>query len=399
MNTKGIKQFLLDAKAISPAIATLILIVIAAVAAAGIGIIVQKAQTNTQGQVGSQDLSVSGTINIKGSTTVMPITIDEAAAFQKLDPAVTINIGGGGSGYGFAAVDNKMVDIGEASDQWTSAGTTTDPVTGQTLKYGSYATEVLQGQGADAFINELQIGTGMVVVAGNIPGVNVINVFNDSNMSLPSSTYNSTTKTLTLGFNDLRNGYINGTISVSGISSPITLVSRSDDGGTLQVFSRWIGLQTSYGDGTKISGAPTIKATPCQGNDGCRNAISGATSTNPVIGYVDVAFSDNYAASITGQSTGPLGSSAVIAASQNGTAAIKNNRGVTGTAPLGSYNAGTEYVNGGIQYGSNGPAGLARNLYYYSQPGAPAGAVKAFEDFVMSPAGQNILTKDGFYSP
>ncbi len=32
MNTKGIKQFLMDAKAISPAIATLILIVIAAVA-------------------------------------------------------------------------------------------------------------------------------------------------------------------------------------------------------------------------------------------------------------------------------------------------------------------------------------------------------------------------------
>ncbi len=65
MNTKGIEQFLLDAKAISPAIATLILIVNAGVSAAGVGIIVQNSQQKTSVQIGSTDLSVSRMINIK----------------------------------------------------------------------------------------------------------------------------------------------------------------------------------------------------------------------------------------------------------------------------------------------------------------------------------------------
>lgn len=390
INTKGIKAFLQDSIAISPAIATLILIVIAAVAAAGIGIIVQKAQTNTQGQVGSQDLSVSGTINIKGSTTILPITIDEAKAFQKLDPAVTINLGGGGSGLGRGLVYNKVVDIGASSDQWTTANSATDPTTGQTYSYGSYKDAVLQGQGAEAFINELQIGTGMVVVAGNIPNVKTINIVPGNANDTTNSTLTGTApnEVLNITYGELKADYQNGTIPTNNIggtlnlTSPITLVMRSDAGGTIQVFAQWLGLQDPAGDAT--SGAPLMNVHQEQGNEGIRNYIAATKNT---LGFVDVAFSDNYIATISSQSLSTLGNSAVLAAYMNNTPAIKANRGV-GNA----YDAASKTLSGNSK-------GMARNLYYYSQPGAPAGAVKAFEDFVVSPDGQKILNDDGFFSP
>ncbi len=386
IDTKGIKQFLLDAKAISPAIATLILIVIAAVAAAGIGIIVQKAQTNTQGQIGSQDLSVSGTITIKGSTTILPISIDEAKAFQKLDPSVTINLGGGGSGLGRGLVYNKMVDIGASSDQWSTAGSATDATTGATYSYGAAKDAVLQQQGAEAFINEQQIGTGMVVVAGRIDGVKTINIV-PGPVGPGANNFSAKGDILNLTYAELYQDYsTTGTIpatDVAGAVNPITLVMRGDAGGTIQVFAQWLGLQDPAGDAK--SGAPVMNATQKQGNEGIRDYIAG---TNNTLGFVDVAFSDNYMTTISSQSLSNLGKSAVVAAYMNNSvAAIKGNRGVGGP-----YDSATIAV-------GNQTKGLARNLYYYSQPGAPAGAVKAFEDFVMSPDGQKILNDDGFFSP
>ena len=122
INTKGIKAFLQDSKAISPAIATLILIVIAVVAAAGVGILVQSSQKNAEAQSSNKDLSVSGDFVIKGSTTVLPVSQNEIQAFSKIYPSVTITLGGGGSGYGKAAVYNKLIDVGASSSIWDPAG-------------------------------------------------------------------------------------------------------------------------------------------------------------------------------------------------------------------------------------------------------------------------------------
>lgn len=78
-NTKGIKTFLQVAKAVSPAILALILIT---VAAAG-------TEMTSHGNVKymGQNLTVKGTLNITGSTTILPVTEAAKVEFNKEYPA------------------------------------------------------------------------------------------------------------------------------------------------------------------------------------------------------------------------------------------------------------------------------------------------------------------------
>lgn len=388
-NTKGIKAFLQDSKAISPAIATLILIVIAAVAAAGIGIIVQNAQQNTQGQVGQQHLDVSGTISIKGSTTLIPIEQNEISSFSKLYPSVTITMGGGGSGTGRALVFSKQVDIGASSDQWGASST--DSTTGVT--YWSRNDAVIQASGKDAFIYETPIGKGMIVVAGNLQDgtgtkntVTAINIVPGYNSSY---TVDSTNKkyTLNISFADLKYGYAasDGKIPKANLSSAnanftgtdfgndIQTVTRSDDGGTSEVFNQWLNSAASgQMDGT--NGNVKTYAVGEQGNQGIRDYINGQTNS---IGYIDIGFANGGANN--------AGKTLVLAATMNGTVASKTTLGLGGA-----------YDTANKQVSPNRVKSLNRDLYFYSQ-GVPTGAVKAFLDYVTSPEGQTIVESSGFY--
>jgi phosphate transport system substrate-binding protein len=369
INTKGIKAFLQDSKAISPAIATLILIVIAAVAAAGIGMIVQNAQKNTEGQVGSQHLDVSGDFAIKGSTTVLPITQAEIAAFEKLYPSVTIHLGGGGSGTGRALVFNKQVDVGASSDIWPDS-TSTDTTTG--LSYDGRGSAVIQAAGANAFLYETKIGTGMIVLAGYLnDGTNNVKAIN----IIPGNTsaYDPTNYILNISFVDLKAGYVSGAIDgtkLGTFAKNITTVQRSDDSGTEDTFAAWIGMQDTTSK--QLTGS---SATGAQGNQGVRDYIAANKNS---IGFVDVGFAAG----------GVNGNAADIAASMNGTVASKTTKGIGAN----TYDAASRTVT------TVSGKGLARDLYYYSQ-GVPTGAEKAFFDYVLSNDGQTIVEQTGFFRP
>ncbi|NOY69266.1 MAG: phosphate ABC transporter substrate-binding protein, partial [Deltaproteobacteria bacterium] len=54
-------------------------------------------------------------LNIKGSTTVLPIAQLAAEQFMKAYPDVNISVSGGGSGNGIKALIDKMTDIADAS--------------------------------------------------------------------------------------------------------------------------------------------------------------------------------------------------------------------------------------------------------------------------------------------
>ncbi len=58
---------------------------------------------------------LSGTLEISGSTTVLPIALKVAEEFMKDFPDVTINVNGGGSSTGISSVNAGTVDIGMAS--------------------------------------------------------------------------------------------------------------------------------------------------------------------------------------------------------------------------------------------------------------------------------------------
>ena len=58
---------------------------------------------------------LSGTLNLSGSTTVLPIAQEAAEMFMDENPEVTVNVQGGGSSVGISNVAEGVVDIGDAS--------------------------------------------------------------------------------------------------------------------------------------------------------------------------------------------------------------------------------------------------------------------------------------------
>jgi len=365
VNTKGIRAFLHDVKAVSPAIATLILIVIAAVAAAGVGILVQSSQKNAQDQTGNKNMDAMGTINIKGSTTLLPISQAAGIEFMKKYPAVKINVAGGGSSIGLLTAyttTSPLEDLGASSSIWAAK-------TVNGVNIPSREDAVIQLAGANAKVYETKIGTGMIVVAGHLTGVDNINIVN------VTGTFDGPNKTLNINYTELQSGYVTGTFTPFAYTGGVvTLVQRSDPSGTEDTFSAWIGLQ----DASTTQLLSTVNAVGKQGNQGIRDYISQTPNT---IGFVDIGYT-------AGQV--PNGAANVIAASQLGVPANIGNKGVDG-----KYDAASK-INTGVTDVTK-QKGLARDLFYYNQ-GLPTGAIKAYLDWMMTPDGQKIVQNEGFFS-
>ncbi len=368
-NTKGIKAFLRDVKAVSPAIATLILIVVAAVAAAGVGIITQTSQKNALDQTGNKDTSVMGTIVTKGSSTVLPISQAGAEAFMKKYPAVDMKVSGGGSTEGRMYVYTKTVDIGASSAIWPTTETVTDGVT-----VPGRGVAIIQDAGADATIWETKIGTGMIVIAGTLyndtkvpaTGINVL-----ANGTTGWSTTIPTEFNIT--YADLKALYLAGAGTYGTVN--LESVQREDPSGTEETFADWLGKK----DSTTKQLTSDVLATPKQGNQGIRDYVAAKTAeaNKGRIGFVDVGFAKG----------GANGNDKVIPGKMNGTAngiASKETKGVDG-----KYDTESKAV--------SGSKGLARDLFYYSQ-GIPTGAVKAYLDWITGAAGQKIVQNTGFFS-
>jgi phosphate transport system substrate-binding protein len=65
--------------------------------------------------ISGQSLAASGSITIKGSTTVLPIAQRTAEEFMNQSPNVNISVQGGGSSVGIASIIDGTCDIGDAS--------------------------------------------------------------------------------------------------------------------------------------------------------------------------------------------------------------------------------------------------------------------------------------------
>lgn len=356
VNTKGIKAFLQDAKAVSPAIATLILIVVAAVAAAAIGVMVQSSQGDAGKTLTDKSAEVEGIISTKGSTTVLPISQLAAVGFMSTNPSYKVNVAAGGSGAGRMLVYTKSVDIGASSDPWPTTEVTTDGI-----KVPARKDAIIQDAGPDATIWETKIGTGLIVMGANINNgaVTKINITNGGTSDITGTSANIT-------FADLKAAYESSTGILTIGTVNIQTVQRSDPGGSEEVFAAWIGL-TEGGYLPSTSGA-----VGAQGNQGIRDTIE---ATNNSIGFVDIGYAKG----------GVNGKDKVIAAKTNGVVASKDTKGLGGT-----YDAASKAL-------TTTGKGLARDLFYYSY-GVPKGSVKMFLDYIVSPAGQEHVKAAGFFS-
>ncbi len=356
VNKKEIKAFLHDAKAVSPAIATLILIVIAAVAAAGIGILVTQSQGSSKEMLTQKTASVQGKIVSDGSTTVLPVTLLAAPNFMADNPSYSIVATGGGSDIGQLDIFTKKVDIGASSSQWSSSIKTVNGI-----QLPARKDAIIQEAGPTATVWETAIGTGMIVMAGNIPNATTINIV----LGLAGASTN-TSGVFNITYGDIQAGYVAGTVNVAG--TILTTVQRSDQSGTEETFAAWLGKA----DATTKQLDSTVTAHAEQGNQGIRDYVSANKNT---IGFVDIGFT-------TGQVNGAAN---VVPATQNGVVASSTTKGV-GKA----YDSASLVV-------STGTKGLARDLYYYTY-GVPTGAVKAYLDFIQSSKGQDEVHAAGFFS-
>lgn len=113
MNRKSIGGEKLKEKGIGT-IAIVAIVIVIAVAVGGAYYAMQNSDSNNSNG-GSNGDGESRTIDIVGSTTVLPIAQAAAEAWMNENPNDTINVSGGGSGDGIQAIIDGDVEIGNAS--------------------------------------------------------------------------------------------------------------------------------------------------------------------------------------------------------------------------------------------------------------------------------------------
>lgn len=116
MNKKELKKFARDVKAISPVIATLMLVLIAVASASAFYIWQSGWQNENQDNLDDVDVGEgSGTILVSGSTTVTPYMEVAAGLFMDEHPTWKVSVQGIGSSAGVKATLAGECDVGMAS--------------------------------------------------------------------------------------------------------------------------------------------------------------------------------------------------------------------------------------------------------------------------------------------
>jgi len=261
MNTK--KSLLKDKRGVSPAIASLVLVVIAVVAAAGVGVITNTLNTQSEEQAEAKDLSVQGKIDMQGSTTVLPFALEAGRTYMENHPGVEISVSGGGSGHGKSMAKQNKVDIGMASSRAATE-------------------DIIQDGGKSAVLYETEIGKRMIVVIANDGSADTPYEWN-----VDPTTADHANKTMS--FAELKALYENGTAIGTYFT---TAFQRSEVSGTEEGFAKWIGLTTAD---KQLDSDAEGKV----GNPGVWKAV---TETDNSIGFVDLGYVEdtNYAVKING---------------------------------------------------------------------------------------------------
>lgn len=110
---KAFKALKKAEQAVSPVVATLMLVLVAAAAAVGISVFMNDFQENTEQNVA--DGGAERVLQIGGSSTVYEFSLAAIDAFELANPNIDVIVNSGGSGSGRAGVCNGALDIGSAS--------------------------------------------------------------------------------------------------------------------------------------------------------------------------------------------------------------------------------------------------------------------------------------------
>lgn len=251
-------KFFNNDEGVSPIVATLVLIVVAIIGAAAVGLIMGSFSSNVSNQAsaGNTGAASSTVINVAGSTTIQPVANILAQWFASNNTGVTVNVVGGGSGAGIAAVETGAAQVGMMSENPAN----------------SFSTDVSQYN-----LKVYQIGESGVVFITNA-----------------NSAHTSITKA------QLQNAYT-GVAATFNDGTHITKVySRSDVSGT--AYTAMAYLSTTQSAVNTLTPTTGVLPTQVSGNGGVAGAVVADGSTGVDIAYVDSEYYHANSAKVTGVS-------------------------------------------------------------------------------------------------
>ena len=211
---------------------------------------------NNSGSGGSSS-GVSGTLNASGST--FQLTFQQAAIqqFKSVEPNLTVNYGGGGSGKGRTDLASGVVNFAGSDSPIPS--TEISSFKGKTVLY-------------------FPVIMGPITMSYNLSGI--------KNLKLTPQVISEIFQAKITKWNDPAIKAINPGVNLP--STPITLAVRADSSGTTQNFTLF--LQDAVGSAWKLGSSSTVSwpsgAHAAQGNGGVAQVVK---STPGAIGYVDYA--------------------------------------------------------------------------------------------------------------
>lgn len=322
-------------KAVSPVVATLVLVVVAIIGAAAVGALLGafSSDVSDEASAGETSSASSTELLIGGSTTVQPVTEILADAFMEDHKGIKVTVQGGGSGAGIAGAEQNVLDIGSSSKT------------------------IVAAEHPDLEVFEIG-GSAVVLIAS-------------TGVTVPA----------TVTANDVEEIYTNCANGVTDATAPTTLgaaglavYQRSESSGTEETFAKFLDAHKSAGD-TVLDGDNQLvsNAKGFTGNAGVYNAVKSA-GTTPAIGFVDYGFVGDGNTEV--QVVGVECQTSQVTSSE-----IENSLKVLSTG------TGT----------ANFPTGLCRNLYYCTLS-TPSATEKTFIDFAKSPGAIDYFHDAGYYS-
>ena len=324
--------------AVSPIVATLVLIVVAVVGAVAVGTIMGTFSSDVAKQTNTGDVASSASTEILtvGSTSVQPVSEALAEQYMKDHTGIKITVQGGGSGAGRAAAGMGIADLGASSASIPS-------------------TECAQWPDLQAH----RIGGSAVVIIA-------------SSALTGSGTPLNTTAAELKTLYDATAGVTEDPNTNLTLANVKKVVQRAEESGTEETFAGFLNLGSNVDSAVADSGVTLVGAS---GNAGVLQAVQQASDA---IGFVDMGFAFD--------TTGKVVSGIQIVGIDNYPAtkdAMKN--------------AVIDMFAGNTQKTTTYPQSLAKKLYYITN-GAPNSVLKNYITWAQSPESDTIINGAGCFS-
>ena len=392
------KKFGMDTQAVSPVVATLLLVLVAAGAAIGFGVFLNGFQKNTQEKVSSH--APESTLRIGGSSTVFDFSNAAKTAFETANPTIKVDLQKGGSGAGLTAVCLGNLDLGSSSDDPTllTAWSTCPDLNGDGKKdVGVDPTLIKIAYDAIAIVVPAQ-ASGCSFNSTAIQELYYHNVYNGVASSALINATSSTAATAYTWTDLVSAGYCS---SVGTLSGAIQLVERKDNSGTEGDFCALVFSKnaTMCNSGTlqlnAQPGSPLTTLLQGNGNDGVGSIIGNKDTSNPCtvcMGFMDAGGAMNpsksYASGIA------LTKFSKTTLSLGETPKASSTGGVDSSWKTPVQNC----IAGQTASATNHVAFACRTLYYIVI-GTPQGITQQYLDFVTQTQNNIDFAAVGYFVP